>query len=462
MKTAFFRFEASSTIGAGHAMRSCVIADELVERGWDCQIVTSAETYDFIKSLERFKRIDPEQFYNQPANCDLLVIDNYDLDYTYGRHFRTYAKKLLVIDDLANRQHDCDILLDQTYGRDENDYKSLVSNGCEILTGSDYALIRKEFVELRQKALEKRRNTIKIKRVLISMGGGDVIHWTIEALKMLQDVSFQGEIDISIGFSVKDQSALDQFIETLSNKVTIHVNGNMSELNCNADFAIGAAGSSVWERACLGLPQFLIMTADNQKEIVKLFSGLVFSELYKNLQDNYQNYEKNISAHIDGLGCLRTINYIEENHDKNGRVISHTKIKEEDLNLVFQWQSIPSIRAFSFNQDTPSLEAHTKWFLSKLKDGNTIFEKIMANEEPSGALRLDYCDDGSWILSWYILPNFQGCGIGTFALDFAKKLAQNKTIKAYVFNENVFSHRAMNKAEFRVKKKDEKGINYVY
>ncbi|MDP5012479.1 MAG: UDP-2,4-diacetamido-2,4,6-trideoxy-beta-L-altropyranose hydrolase, partial [Alphaproteobacteria bacterium] len=315
-KKAFFRFEASSSIGAGHAMRSCVIADALVERGWECCVVTTETTYELIKSLERFKRIDPNQFYDHPINCDLLVVDNYDLDQTYEQHFRLFAKKILVIDDLANRPHECDVLIDQTYGRAADDYKSLVSESCTILAGSDYALIRNEFAELRPKALEKRRNTTEIKRALISMGGGDVVNWMIEALKMLQDVDFQDEIDIVIGFSVKNKSALEQFIETLPNKVTIHVNGNMPELNYNADFAIGAAGSSVWERACLGLPQFLIMTAANQKEIVKLFSDVSFSELYMSLQSNYQNYENSISAHTDGLGCLRIINYIEEKHDK--------------------------------------------------------------------------------------------------------------------------------------------------
>ncbi len=310
VKTAFFRFEASSIIGAGHVMRSCVIADELTEQGWECQIVTRSETYNFIKSLERFKRIDPDQFYNKPINCDLLVIDNYDLDATYGQHFRPYANKILVIDDLANRKYECDILLDQTYGRNANDYKALVPEGCTILTGSDYAIIRKEFRELRQKALEKRKNTKEVKRVLISMGGGDVIHWTFEALKMLQDVAFQGEIDIAIGFSVKNKSALEQFIETLPVKVTIHVNGNMPELNYNADFAIGAAGSSVWERACLGLPQFLIITANNQKIMKDIFPQNTFNFLSFYLKIKAFNRDFYPMPSIDGLGCSKILGLI--------------------------------------------------------------------------------------------------------------------------------------------------------
>jgi UDP-2,4-diacetamido-2,4,6-trideoxy-beta-L-altropyranose hydrolase len=266
-KLAIFRFEASPTIGAGHAIRSIVLSDALVEEGWFCKVVTTLTTYDFIPKLGRFERIEPDDFQNIPCKCDLLVIDNYELDHTYESQFRSYAKKIMVIDDLANRKHDCDILLDQTYGRDAGDYKDLVPQHCKTLAGSDYVLLRKEFIKLRPIALEKRRNITEVKRILVSMGGSDPKNYTLKALEIIKESGFRGEIDIVLGFKPSNLEAVKSCIATLPNNCTIHLDADMAKLMYEADLAIGAAGSSVWERCCLGLPQVLIVIANNQKQI---------------------------------------------------------------------------------------------------------------------------------------------------------------------------------------------------
>ena len=180
-KLAVFCFEASAHIGAGHAVRCSVLINSLISFGWKCIIVTSKTTYEFVKLLNTFERIDPDIFHANPFQHDLLVIDNYKLDFNYQNYFRAYAKKILVIDDLANRKHNCDILLDQTYNRDPKDYKNLVPAHCKILAGSDYALLRKEFILMRPKAIEKRRNSKGIRRILISMGGSDPNNYTLKA-----------------------------------------------------------------------------------------------------------------------------------------------------------------------------------------------------------------------------------------------------------------------------------------
>ena len=274
-KLALFRFEASFSIGAGHAIRSCVIADELVERGWTCKVIASQDTYDFIPALSRFERIDPDDELSQTA--DLLVIDHYGLDQDYESRRRKFARKIMVIDDLANRRHDCDILLDQTYGRAADDYKSLVPSYCEILTGIDYVLLRKEIRQMRDKALEKRRNTTKVERILVSLGGSDPKNYALKALEMIVKSEFQGKIDIVLGFSSVNRQSLEKYALDHNLDATFHVNADMAQLMYDADLCIGAAGSSVWERLYLGLPQVLIQTADNQANIInnlKKFKGI--------------------------------------------------------------------------------------------------------------------------------------------------------------------------------------------
>lgn len=267
VKQAFFRFEASNSIGAGHAIRSCVLADALVDNGWICSIVTTKKTYDFINNLNRFDRVEPEDFYQNPLFCDLLVIDNYDLDLKYEKHFRQFAKKIMVIDDLANRKHDCDVLLDQTYGRDPNDYKNLVPDGCKILAGSDYVLLRKEFILMRPKAIEKRRNTKEIKRILISMGGSCQNDHILKALEIVKQSEFAGNIDVVLGFDENNLDQIKEYAKSMANKIDFHVNANMAELMYEADLAIGAAGSSVWESCCLGLPVAMFILSSDQKII---------------------------------------------------------------------------------------------------------------------------------------------------------------------------------------------------
>lgn len=307
-KKAYFRFEASPNVGAGHAMRSTVIADALIEKGWDCKIVTRHESYDFIKNLERFKRVEPDDFYKNQPECDFLVLDNYDLDHTYESHFRLSAKKIMVIDDLADRKHDCDILLDQTYGRNAEDYKKLVPDNCEILAGSDYVLLRKEFIELRPKALEKRKHTKEIKRILVSLGGSDPKNFTLKALQMIKDSDFKGAIDIVLGFSAPNIDAVKKYADNMENDYTIHTNADMPKLIYDADLAIGAAGSSVWERCCLGLPQVLMVTADNQCNV---YSQLLADKLVLNFSIENLKFQKvTQSVKMSEVGNRQSINII--------------------------------------------------------------------------------------------------------------------------------------------------------
>ena len=320
-KIACFRVEASPRIGAGHAMRCSVLADALVEQGWHCKFITSSETYSFIENLQRFEKVDSERFYNAPIYCDLLVVDHYDLNESYEKYFRPFAKKIMVIDDLANRKHDCDILLDQTYGREVEDYKSLVPEYCKIFTGSDYVLLRKEFVELRSKALEKRRKTKKIRNILISMGGGSSCDHALKSLEIIKKSQFKGSIDIVLGFTSNSADSIKSYIKDLPNDARIHFNADMPKLIYEADLAIGAAGSSAWERCCLGLPSILMQTACNQNFCFSKMADVCtiassedhhFETLLKTIEMDFQNFVSKSAAIVKGQGTKILITYLQE------------------------------------------------------------------------------------------------------------------------------------------------------
>lgn len=460
-KIAIFRFEASANSGAGHAMRSCVLADKLVEFGWNCVFVTSKQTLSMIPALQRFENIEPDIWDSNPIECDLFVVDNYEIDATYESEFRGIAKLILVIDDLANRNHDCDVLLDQTLGRNAGDYKNLVPEKCVILTGGQYTLIRQDICKQRLASISRRKNAKDWQRALISMGGADDGTYTLQALAKLQDVGFLGAIDITLGFAPNNQN-IAEYTKQLPNVCSLHTGSNISELLSNVDFAIGAAGSSCWERACLGLPQFLLKTADNQEFIFKTLGCDNFKDFYTD-RNRSNNNARNLEIQIDGLGVFRVINHINILTDKHNRPVWHSKITLADMDLIFNWIQNRDIWRYSFNREVPDYAKHKVWFAEKIADPYVIFEKIIVDGIPCGTLRLDYIEDADyWRLSWYILPSFQGSGVGTIALRFAKNMVLDKRIKAEVLNENIASKIVIEKSGFKCIKENLGVMYYVY
>lgn len=310
-KIALFSVEASLEIGTGHAMRCMVLADLLANIGWECSFISSQKSYDLISKLGRFTRIEPEEFWNNPIQHELLIFDNYSLDEFYENHFRKYAEKILVIDDLANRKHNCDFLLDQNLGTKVEDYKNLVNSNCKILSGTHYCLLRPEFAQLRQTALEKRSQTKIIKKILVNFGGSDINNHSENALREIEKSDFCGEVEVVLGFNALHLEKIQNFAKNSKNKITIHAQADMAQLIFEADMAIAAGGTSAWERCCLGLPTYIVKIADNQEKIFKeLGSADNFNKFYLKLLDNYQAQVKKIANYVDGKGASRVISSI--------------------------------------------------------------------------------------------------------------------------------------------------------
>jgi len=277
---------------------------------------------------------------------------------------------------------------------------------------------------------------------------------------MIKETEFKGEIDIVLGFKEKSKTAILDFLKGTLNPYRVHVNPNMAQLIYEADLAIGAAGSSVWERCCLGLPQVVIQTAKNQSEILELFS--YYKENYFLNHDVIKNKQKKNFRNIDGLGVRRLLQIIKDSRDLRHKPITLKKVKEEDSDWVYSCQQNPKLREFSFNKKIPSYEAHKLWFQKKIADPLCVFEKILCDNEPCGTVRLDYEPIQNWyVLSWYVLPQFQNRGIGTIAVNLAKHLVDKKIV-AFVFNENLPSHKALKKSGFLLRSQEKNGTWYEY
>jgi len=280
-----FRTDASVEIGSGHLMRCLTLADQLRAEGAEVAFVCRelpGAMFDLLHTCGyRFAKLplaevgkDSQQFDAEetiqaagqlfPDSIDWVVVDHYELDVLWERMLRPHVCKLMVIDDLANRSHDCDLLLDQNYYRDQDQrYLGLVPEKCVTLLGPEYVLLRPEFAETKQRI---RVRNGSVQRILVFFGGSDSTNQTqkaLEALRLLERPDI--EVDVVVGSTNPNRNTIQALCDELPN-VTFHCQvSNMAELILNADLAIGAGGAAMWERCYLGLPTITVVFAANQE-----------------------------------------------------------------------------------------------------------------------------------------------------------------------------------------------------
>jgi UDP-2,4-diacetamido-2,4,6-trideoxy-beta-L-altropyranose hydrolase len=329
--TAVFRVDASVEIGGGHVRRCLVLAKALLQDGWSVHFASGGETADAVPSLRgsAIQMIPIDETPNvaaglsdaMPAGCDLLVVDHYGLDERFERSCRPWARRILLVDDVADRRHDCDVLVDQTPGRRAVDYRRLVPPDCSILTGSDYALLDQRFRMARAKA--RRRNSA-VRRILVSFGATDPKGATVLALAALQRAKLAIPVDVIIGSANPHRAEVRAAADRLVPSAVVYVEiDDMASLIERTDLAIGAGGVSALERCCLGVPSILVVVAENQRgtaealakagaalvvEEAKLRDSDAFADAIRALaQDTVRRAAMSVAAAqvTDGLGTIR-------------------------------------------------------------------------------------------------------------------------------------------------------------
>jgi UDP-2,4-diacetamido-2,4,6-trideoxy-beta-L-altropyranose hydrolase len=183
-----------------------------------------------------------------------------------------------VIDDLANRRHDADLILDQTPGRQDRAYRDLSPPDCRFLLGPRFALLRAEFVEARSRSLERRRAEERFRNVVVSFGGVDSKNMTAKALDGVAQSGLDAEIVVVMGPSAPHLVSVRDKIDRLratGKKIELLVNTNkMADSLVAADLALGAVGGTAWERCVLGLPTIAVSLAENQDGAAQALSAL--------------------------------------------------------------------------------------------------------------------------------------------------------------------------------------------
>jgi UDP-2,4-diacetamido-2,4,6-trideoxy-beta-L-altropyranose hydrolase len=199
---------------------------------------------------------------------DLFIVDHYAIDKNWELEVKPYVRKLLVIDDLANRPHDCDFLLDQNFYLNANErYQDLTPSQTKLILGPSYALLRREFYLEKEKI--NKRDFNKINSILIFMGGSDSDNITKLILESLSDINSSVQLKVVVGKSNPHKQKIKQLITKFDNAHYFEQVNNMASLMANSDLAIGAGGTTTWERCILGLPSLTITIAENQIQMTK-------------------------------------------------------------------------------------------------------------------------------------------------------------------------------------------------
>lgn len=297
------RVDSSAAIGSGHLMRCLTLAERMrkeknaevhfISRDLDGNLHGKIKDTGFMLHVlprhplnqnldgyaswltvpQKIDAAETKEILRTLGKVDCLVVDNYALDITWEREMRPFADEIFVIDDLANRKHDCGILLDQNFYLDkEKRYVSLVPEDCKLLLGPRHALLREEFYEAR-KHLRKRDGNLR--NILVFYGGSDLTNETMKALHALlvfHEKHWEITVDVIVGSSNPHQQQIKAFCEAPDVKkwMRYHLQvDNMAEYMARADLMLGAGGSTTWERCFLELPAIVTAIAENQRRIAE-------------------------------------------------------------------------------------------------------------------------------------------------------------------------------------------------
>lgn len=448
-----FRTDASVRIGTGHVMRCLTLADALAERGATCTFVcrhlTDALADVICARGHGLHRLPPaphgcDDLAHSPwldttmaddaAACapllagldpDWLVVDHYALDARWTRAVRGRAR-VLAIDDLADRALDCDLLVDSTAGRLAGDYDGLVRDDAPRLTGPMFAPLRPEFAALRAQALARRGGPVR--HVLVAMGGVDVGNVTGRVLAGLAGTGLQ--TTVVLGSAAPHLDAVRAQVSAIGGARLLVDTPDMAALMVQADLAIGAAGSTAWERCALGLPTVLLVLADNQRAVA---AGLELAGAARILgtgdtvdwparlrgligRIDPGQMSAAAAALTDGAGARRVVGMLHAVPR-----LSLRPATPADAALVWRWRHEGDATRHYRNAAPTPLDAHLRWFDAALGDPRRSLFIVEHDGTPVIHVRLDHHPTGAEVaLAVSARARGQGLAAPALALAFAR------------------------------------------
>jgi UDP-2,4-diacetamido-2,4,6-trideoxy-beta-L-altropyranose hydrolase len=468
MSLTVFRADAGLAIGAGHLMRCLAFSETLTWASWTTEFASNADGEDIVPSLasghRQMRSIDGKD--DPSAILDLkpdaIVIDHYKVDASYERAFAKSNVPVVVFDDLANRAHSCDILVDPTPGRSVADYSDLMERPGSLLLGPLYAQLWPVWRKLGNSTRERHVKGGPVKRIVVSMGATDPQNSTIRVLRALSSAKLDIDIDIVLGNAGPHHDAVSA---ALGPRMRLHVDpDNYPMIVAAADLAIGAAGSSTFERSVLGLPSILIKLFDNQDYIAASFAAAGAAEVVTSQElDDAQMFggriaklvrdderrlaiSKAVASLTDGRGTLRLLAALARDvADASGARVRLRLAEQEDEKWILKLQECPETRRHFRNSRIPTAPEHHIWMRRAIADPNIFFAMIEVDGICAGTVRLDHNDRApnvpNFEVSIAVDRQFVRRGIAMAALTLIRRIFPEALLDAMVLPENIASRR---------------------
>ena len=474
-----FRVDCSSKIGSGHLVRCLNLGRQLNKNFKKIFFLVKKSDYFEINQKfilqNKFKPIifgkDDKTFslksditstlkICKKKKIDTLIVDNYQIDHNWENRVKKKIKKLIVIDDLANRKHNCDILIDQNYVKNlSTRYNNLTNKNCLKLLGPKYTLLNNSFNNL------KFSSDHKVKRIFIffsTVFKSNLYNLVTSVLSKKEFKNFK--IDYVVGnISKKKIIKLKKKLPT--NFRLFSKQKNLHRLMKKSSFAIGSGGTNTWERINLALPSIVFCISPNQKNICNfldqkniihylgVFKKNSKSKLYLAIRNMIYHFNKKKDlalenkSLIDGYGTKRINFFLNK---KKFNKISFKKISILDTDLLFMWANDTNVRQNSFSKKTISYKEHQRWLHKKLLDKKSILLKLMIDRLPVGQIRFDK-KKNFYHLDYSIDKAFRNLGLGKLIIkeSIKKFIKRNNTIIAEVKKANLKSIKIFQSLNFK-------------
>ena len=470
-----FRCDANLSIGMGHAMRCLGLAQEFKDAGCGVIFVSNSLApriqHRFEKENIEIFSVDAEIGSEQDAlktsyiakeqSVDWVITDGYGFKTRYQEIIKQNNLRLVCIDDVAECEYVCDIILNQNPGFKVSDY-SVRNKDTRFLLGPRYIMLRREFRELKASNMKARENK---KNILVTMGGTDPQNLTGEVLDALRDFQLK-KVIVLVGSINPNTEKIKSMQKTFGLSLDIVIDPeDVVPYMLEAGLAIHAAGSTSWELAYLGIPGICYILAKNQErvaeELVRSGSSCSmgwydeFSEKkLKDALDSYLNgfrgFNKS-SLLVDGKGVNRILSEIRG--IESGAINDKLELRDiapDDINEMFEWRNNPDARKIFFNPAPVSWDEHKKWFDKKINDQDASMYTAFLKGEKIGSIRFE-ARENDIKTSVVLKPEFFSKGFGTKIIRMgAERFVNNKglgkPVVAEIKKTNIASLKAFTKA----------------
>lgn len=464
---AVVRADASSRLGTGHVMRSLTLASELCRRGWVVSFAMTpapGDLHDLVADCG-FEVLAPEELHLAARRpYDWLIVDHYGIDARWLKEARSFASRLLVIDDLADRPLIADVLVDSNLDASWAKYRGKIRGSPRTLFGPRYAMVRPEFA-VADEELRPIRATVE--RVAIMMGGADPTNATRLALIAVREALPEAEVEVIVGPAFSHAPPAEQpGVRILRDPPSV------ATILRRADLVVGAGGTSALERCALGAPSIIVRLAENQTRVAECLAGagaaidagsadqLDVQRLASTIRDvaghpGLRTRMRDVGrAMVDGRGAERVANAIDP--------ITLRLARWEDGDLLLRWANDPTTRQNSLSRDVISKAAHLAWLQSKLRDPNCELLIAENGRGPVGQLRLDVHQDIGVISISVAAEARGGTGRSLLAAGLRRWRAKFRGVafRAVVRSENAASRRLFESCGFVPRHEDGGVIEY--